>query len=32
MTGTEFAKAKEDNAAIMRQKQAAGMIISNIFL
>ena len=25
LTGTEFAKAKEDTAAIMRAKQAAGM-------
>lgn len=30
MSGTEFAKAKEDTAAIMRAKQAAGTYLSTL--
>lgn len=29
MSGTEFAKAKEDTAAIMRAKQAAGTYLAH---
>ncbi|XHG00550.1 hypothetical protein AWENTII_003989 [Aspergillus wentii] len=28
MTGSQFQRAKEDNASIMRQKQEAGMLIT----